>query len=128
MQKAGFRNSDSGPFVGELRELMARREADGLVSTSPGTWADGPFWEIDPEVRARELLAVEWSMKHGHSYRVECLDPPIHWQYNARTGRRRLVVGWTRIPIWVGDRWRELGMHYRVWRDRKLVNPYRDAA
>lgn len=24
----------------------------------------------------------------------------------------------------LGDRWRELGMRYRIWKDRNEVNPY----
>lgn len=125
MRKAGFGESAKGPFATELRESLARRAADGLVYQSPGTWADGEFWQIDPETRARELLAIEWSMARGHSYRTECIDPPIYWQIDTRTMKRRLKIDWSRIPDWFGDRWRELGMHYRIWRDRRLVNPYR---
>lgn len=126
MQKAGFRDSDTGPFATELRQSLEQKRAEGLVSMSPGTWAYGPFWEIDAEVRAKAILAMEWGMKRGHTYRVECIDRPIYWQYNARDRSRRLVVKWRSLPVWLGDRWREAGMHYRVWRDRKLVNPYAD--
>jgi hypothetical protein len=128
MQKAGFLETDTGPFATELRQSLERKQADGLVSMSPGTWAAGPFWEIDAEVRARAILSMEWALSRGHTYRVECLDPPIYWQYNARTNRRRLIIDWRKMPLWLGDRWRELGMHYRIWRDRKLINPYADPA
>lgn len=124
MRRAGFADTDTGPFVTEVRASMARKQADGLVSMSPGTWAGGPFWEIDPEVRARELLAMEWAMERGHFYRQECIDPPIYWQYNLRDRKRRLVVKWKRVPDWFGDRWRATGMRYRIWRDRNIVNPY----
>lgn len=125
MQRAGFLDTDAGPFATELRESMSRKQAAGLVSASPGTWADGPLWKIDAEVRAKALLSLDWELEHGHSHRVDCFDPPVRWQYNVRTGTRRLVVKWSRLGAWFGDRWREAGMHYRVWRDRKLVNPYR---
>jgi hypothetical protein len=125
MHNAGFTDADVGPFASELRAALERKQADGLVSMSAGTWADGPFWTIEAEVRAQAILGMEWAMERGHSYRVECLDPPIEWQHNARTMKRSLRVSWHKMPAWLGDRWRELGMHYRVWRDRKLVNPYR---
>lgn len=124
MRGAGFRDADSGPFVTELRHAMERKQAAGLKYMSPGTWADGPFWEVGAEQRAQALLAMEWSFERGHTYRVECLEPPIRWQYDARTLRRSLHVDWRSIPSWLGDRWREAGMRYRMWRDRKLVNPY----
>lgn len=125
MKNAGFTASATGPYAAELRERLARMETEGLKSISPGTWAGGPFWEIDPEVRAQEILAMEWAMERGHAYRTECLDSVVHWSYNTRTGKRRVRVNWSMIPAWLGDRWREAGMRYRVWRDRNLTNPYR---
>lgn len=127
MNGMGFADDATGPYVTELRELMARKAANGLRYASPGTWAVEP-WLIPDEERARELLAVEWSMARQHSYEVKCLDPPVHWQYDVRRGTRRLVIKWSSIPAWLGDRWREAGMHYRIWRDRKVPNPYRHPA
>lgn len=123
MERGGFSNSDTGPFVTALREQTRKQVRNGLTDRSPGTW--GPEGaKLDAEGRAKALLAVQWAIERGHTYRVECLESPFRRVFDARTMKRRMVVHWDQIRPWLSDRWRELGMRYRIWKDRNVVNPY----
>jgi hypothetical protein len=134
MERGGFLPTDNGPYVTELREHTRRAVVLGLVDRSPGTW--GPSardfktgaWKIDAETRAKTLLAIEWRVKRGHTCRIESFDgPPWYWPIDLRTWRRSFLhIEWRMIVPWLGDLCRRLGMRYRIWRDRNLVNPYED--
>ena len=136
MERGGFAPTDTGPYVTWLRNHTRQQvEHGGLVDRSPGTWGPDAIdfktgeWKIDAEERAKALLAIEWRVQHGHSCRIECIDgPPWGWTFNTRTMRRSFRVKWHMIGPWLGDLRRTLGMRYRVWRDRDLINPYEDAA
>lgn len=117
MLDMGFPESEQGPYVTELRKVIAEQVSHGLVRRSGGTWAPECFdekgaWTISHEDRARAFLEVEWEMKHGHTAEVKNLDG-----------------GWDYPLSKLGDLWRRLLMDLRVWRDKVLlgrVNPYRN--
>lgn len=126
VERMGFAESDTGPFVTELRGHVARQVTEsGLVSRSAGSW-DGGIASVPAETRAREMLAMDWAISRGHCYRTEAIDGLWWWQTNLKTMRRRLRVDWA----WFGDCWRWLGMKLRINRDYVLGirNPYRAAA
>ena len=129
MEHMGFPATETGPYVTELRAVVARQISEGVVYRSGGSWAERCFdkegnWTISHEERARELLAVEWEIQNAHSCRVECVDPIIWRSYNVRTGERSVRVRWHMIPAWCRDQFRRAGMRYRVWRNRNTTNPY----
>ena len=110
MLRMGFPDTERGPFVTELRTLIRRQVSEGLVNRSGGSWAPGAE-TLTYEERAKHLLAWEWEIQHGHSYRVEAIDG-LH---------RRAVLPWLR------DRAREFALDIRLWWDRKVMktaNPY----
>lgn len=106
MARMGFEPTDTGPYVTELRKLVERQMAEGLVSRSAGTWAPGNH---SAEDRARAFLAHEWSMQQGHSHLVKNFDR-----------------GWSEPLTMIGDWFRELGFHLRMLRSKILRrrNPY----
>lgn len=109
MHQMGFPDSETGPYVAELRKVIEREVAGGLASHSYGTWAAD---NLTHEERARALLEFHWAIERGHFHRVECLDG-----FSLR-----------RLRPWLGDRAREGAMLFRLWRDRYLLrrqNPYR---
>lgn len=107
MSRMGFETTDTGPYVTELRAVVARQMSEGLISRSAGTWAPGNH---SAEDRARAFLAYEWSMQQWHSYRVENIDRD-----------------WSEQLTMIGDRIREVGFHFRMLRSKLLRrrNPYR---
>lgn len=107
MARMGFAPTDTGPFVTELRALIARQMSQGMVDRSAGTWAPG---EHTAEDRARTLLQVEWAMEHGHAHEVKNIDED-----------------WSEPLTMIGDKLREGAFHLRVMRDKVLGrrNPYR---
>ena len=131
MERGGFAPTDTGPYVTALREQTRQQVECGLVDRSPGSWGPAAInfktgeWRINAETRAKALLAIEWRMQHRHSCRVECIDgTPWHWSFDTRTMRWHYIIDLDRIRPWLGDLRRSLGMRYRIWRDRHLVNPY----
>lgn len=135
MLNIGFPPTETGPYVTELREHIARQMAYGMTNRSAGTFAEECYardenrfitgYNISPEERARAMLEMDWAMENGHSYRTECIDPPIGWRYNVKTMRRTLKVRWSRLLPWVGDRFREAAMRWRIRRGGQ--NPYRNS-
>ena len=107
MLRMGFPASECGPYVMKLRSHILEQVQQGLQTRSGGTWVDDARG-MSHEDRAREILAVDWEIEHGHGYRVEALDG----------------FGWRYFFPWIGDRIREVAMHLRIWRDRNRVNPY----
>lgn len=135
MVRGGFLPTDTGPYVTTLREQTRKQVERGLLDRSPGTWGPDAFdfntnkWKIDAEARAKILLALEWRIEHGHSCYIECIDgPPWGWTLDTRTMQRSFRVKWHMIRPWLRDQRRLLEMHYRVWCDRHVVNPYEDVA
>lgn len=122
MERMRFAVTDRGPYVTELRALIARQVAEGLTDRSAGSWAGDVF--PDAEERAKALLSWEWATERGHCCRQEVIDPLIHWTFSTKTMRRGIRIHWRSIPAWVCDRLREAAMRWRVWRDRDLPNPY----
>jgi hypothetical protein len=113
--------SASGPFANELRASLAKQAAAG-VQRMHVSWNGG-----DSEERARELLAVDWEISHGHTYRVEAIDGGLYTiQTNLRSGRRRLRIHWA----WFGDQFRRTGCDIRraAHRLAGIRNPYRVVA
>lgn len=106
MIRMGFEPTDTGPYVTELRVLIAKQMANGLISRSGGTWAPGNH---SAEDRARAFLAHEWSMQQGHFYRVDNMDHD-----------------WSEPLTMIADTFRRLGFHLRMLRTKILRrrNPY----
>jgi hypothetical protein len=107
VRRMGFPDTEQGPYVQALRQQVRKQVAQGMVNRSGGSW--GPEGEkLDCEGRARELLACDWEIEHEHCHRVEAMD-----------GIRN------RLRPWIGDRFRAAACKWRIWRDRRLVNPYK---
>jgi hypothetical protein len=126
MQRMGFppASASDGRYVTELRHSIARQASAGLVNRSGGTWATDAIWS-DHEERARCLLEIDWAIERGHCCQTEVLDCyPINRRYNFKTGRSHYEFRPDRIMPWVRDQVRKVSYHYRIWRDRNLVNPY----
>src|SRR5262245_1443688 len=95
-------------YVAELQEKIAQERARGIYR-SGGFVVGSP----NPEEYAREMLALDWCAMNGEGYRVECIDPPISWEYDTRFARpykRHLRIHWGEFPAWLGDKFRWLGM------------------
>lgn len=123
MERGGFSANETGPFVTALREKTRMQVANGLLDRSPGTW--GPeAAKVGAEGRAKALLASQWRIDMAHTCRIECIDPPIGWSFNTKTMWRSIRIRWRRLLPWFGDQGRRVGMRYRIWRDRHVVNPY----
>lgn len=125
MTRMGFRSDELGPHVAELRKVVDRQISEGLQNRSYGSWAPGDHTD---EVRAKAFLEAEWAMQHGHCCEVKCMDStPIDWRFSTKTMRWHLEIKPRRLLPWLGDRCREMAMHYRIWRDYLLgrSNPYR---
>ncbi len=153
MAEMGFTPFDTGPYVTELRGVVAEKVERGMIYTSAGTGLTperpiGSVREIiveglivpvtlvgrvrgSAELRAKERLAMNWEIEQGMTYRVDCIDgTPWGWSFNAVTMKRRWRVQWRQVLPWLGDRRREaVFLVKRWWRRRvlKQVNPYRDA-
>jgi hypothetical protein len=126
MAHMGFPETETGPCVTALRAHIAKQLEAGMVMRSAGSWSEAGL-ALSHEDRAREILAFDWAVERCHTYRVKCFDRPVWWQwdFSGPLPVMRFRVSWRSIPAWVGDRFREFGCRYRVWRDRKLVNPWR---
>lgn len=127
LARAGIGPNDQGRYVAELRIKIAQDVANGTISRG---WSWGPkAYEMSADDRARYILSVDWHIDRGHSYRQEVLDPIVDWSFKVditkdiSEWKRFLRIRWHRMPAWLGDRYRQLGMHYRIWRDRGR-NPY----
>lgn len=107
MIRMGFPPTAKGPHIDLLRERIRDQAAQGLVYRSGGTWAPGSE-SMTLDGRAKHLLAWEWAIERGHYSTVRAIDG--------------LTVR-SLIP-WVGDRLRDAAMRLRVWRDRRVTNPY----
>lgn len=119
MLRMGFPETETGPYVTQLRALIAEQVKHGLVDHSSGTWAPGRH---SAETRAKALLGMHWAMDRGHHCRVECIDGLRGWR---RRGDGKLKHP-NLIP-WLQDKWRETIMQLRVARDRYILrirNPY----
>lgn len=116
-------DSEQGPFVTELRGMVARKLREGMIYQSAGT-CTAEFWALSFEEQAKHRLAWDWNLDRGHSYRVEVMDRLIYRGTNVLTGKRIFKIYWGSILPWIGDRFRQLGCAYRVWRDRAVSNPY----
>lgn len=123
MARFGIPETEQGPFVAALREATQKKLDSGMVMQSAGMMADG-FYSLPYEEQAKARLAFDWALERRHSYRTEVIDPMWGWRTDTRTMKRRPYVRWHRIPAWLGDRFREAAMKYRVWRDRTISNPY----
>lgn len=124
MRQMNFSPFDTGPYVTELRGLVARQVADGMVRRSAGTWARDDF---SAEERAKAFLAAEWSMANGHCYQTECLDCfPINRHFSTKDMRWHYEFRPNRIAPWLRDQIRVLGYHVRIFRDRMIgrTNPF----
>lgn len=124
MRQMNFSPSDKGPYVTQLRRLVCRQVAEGMVRRSAGTWAHDDF---SAEERAKAFLAAEWSMSNGHAHQVECLDCfPINRKFSTKDMRWHYYVRPDRIAPWVRDQIRVLGYHARILRDRIVghTNPF----
>jgi len=110
MLRMGFPETETGPYVTKLRENIRRQVAGGMRNRSGGSWAPGAE-KLTAEQRAKELLALDWEIEHGHSYRVECLDGP----HSLKD-----------VLPWLGDLWRNAAMKVRMLKHRVLgqTNPY----
>ena len=110
------------PYSLKLLDHMAAKRRGGLsrFHASPGP-------DATVETFAKALLAVDWEIAHGHSYRISTLDHVWGWTTDARTMRKTFRVHWHRLPAWIMDRLREVRMKFRAFHNRKilgLVNPY----
>ncbi len=123
MERMGFPATETGPYVTQLRALVARQMSQGMVERSAGSWAG----DFDCETRAKAFLAVEWAIEHGHCHQTECLDSfPITRYYSTRDMRWHYSFRPRRIMPWLRDRVRLLGFHWRTKRDWLLgrSNPF----
>lgn len=127
MAQMGFTPYDTGPYVTELRAVMAKKVERGLRRASAGTFA-GHLGSIPAEERARAHLAMNWEIEQGMTYRVDCIDgKPWGWTFSVVDMKRRWRIQWKRIPAWLGDRRREAVFRLKRWWTRKVlkrVNPY----
>lgn len=123
MARFGIPDTETGPYVTELRGLVARKLREGMIYQSAGSCTE-EFWKLPYEEQAKHRLAWDWALDRQHSYRVECMDRLIYRGTNVLTGKRTFKIHWRSIPAWIGDRFRQLGCKYRVWRDRAVANPY----
>lgn len=123
MARMGYPASEQGPYVTELRKHIQKQLDEGMVMRSAGSWAPEAA-SLSYEERAKATLAFDWAIGRRHGYRVEVFDPLWGWKTNVQTMKRTYYIRWRKIPAWIGDRFRELGGKYRVWRDRNLQNPY----
>lgn len=124
LEKMGFPDSEQGSYVKEFRKLIERQVSEGMQNRSYGTWARD---DLTCEERARALLEVEWALQRKHSAKIKMLDSPVRLSINTKTQKRRLIISWRTIPAYVGDRFRVLGMKWRIFRDKyilKIKNPY----
>lgn len=116
MDYMGFPETERGLFVSALRATVERDvAAKGLRLRSRGTMSE------DHEEVAREHLAIDWAIERGHSCRREVMDPIFGWNTDVRTMKRTPYFRWRRAPAWVADRFRELAMNLRIFRDRKIL-------
>lgn len=103
MLNMGFPDSETGPFVTELRNNIAEQVRRGLRNRSGGTWGEKGY-ALSHEERARCILEMDWEVANGHCARVDNIDHPT-----------------------VEDRARSLACDARVFLDRKVLrkrNPY----
>lgn len=137
MARMGFSAEDRGPYVTLLRENVARQAGKGMIGRSAGSWAEEAYqrdengfivgYAISAEERARAMLEVDWHVEHGHSCERKLVDSgPFGWSFDTATMRWKLQVRPRLLLPWLGDRCRELGMRFRIWRDRLagVKNPY----
>lgn len=131
MNGMGFPPTASGPFVSALRKKTTDEVVmKGLRSRHTSFEPEAELLTYDE--RAKAILAWEWAMERGHSYKQKCFAPPVGWRFVINhTGRRhtewRIYIRWNRLLPWFGDRIRQIGMKWRVFRDKrilKLRNPY----
>lgn len=122
MERMGFPPTEQGHYVTLLRERVREQVANGLRDRGYGSWEGQPSCEV----RARELLGMDWARERGHSYEVRAMDGLIRRRRNLSTGRFTYKIKWA----WFGDRFRKAVMRFRVWRDRMLGvrNPYAQAS
>lgn len=126
MDRFGIPTTEQGPFVTELRGMVARKLRNGMIYMSAGTHAPD-FYDLSYEEQAKVRLAFEWSTDHNHGYRVKVMDPLWGWRIDVSTMERSFYFRWWRVPAWLGDRRRELACKCRVfWHRRvlRLQNPY----
>ena len=98
MANIGFLETDNGPYVTELRDMLANKGMNNM-GISWGPRAD----QMSAEDRAKSLLSVEWGIRRGHSHCVYDLDARIDWRS---------------LPS-------RLKMYLCIWRDRLFFpNPY----
>jgi hypothetical protein len=129
MGHMGFAPTDTGPNVTNLRKIVARQMSEGMVNRSAGTWAPehGPAgMNLPAEERARAFLEIEWAMAQGYSCEVKCIDRPFGWRFYFKEDKWRYEIKWSRIPVWLGDRWRSIVLDAKVLGDRLRGkhNPY----
>jgi hypothetical protein len=79
MEQMGLPETENGPYVTLLRESIAKEAAKGLVGASGGTWGNNEVGIISQasipyEERAKSLLAWDWEIAQGHSYRINSID------------------------------------------------------
>lgn len=123
MLRMGFPDTETGPYVTELRKLIEKQVSEGLRNRSAGTWVGNH----SHEERARIFLMAEWNIQQGYAYKVKVIDPPIRRVIDLKTMKRRWVIKWHRLPAWLGDKLRAKRSRLRMWRDRVLgiQNPYK---
>lgn len=137
MANLGFRPEDHGPYVTELRVLVAKKVSEGMMRMAHPTWS----WSFDQmlgnevdippaEERAKALLAFWWHVGRQHTARREAIDPivqryrTVQEMIDKKPGK--VEVKWRRIPAWTRDRLRLGRMKALVWWDkiRGIRNPY----
>lgn len=114
MERMGFPTTERGPYVTQLRALVARQVSEGMLNRSGGTWAEECYerdangfitgYKISHEERARTFLECEWAIENGHCHEIRNID-----DYRP-----------------IGDRWRKFLMDLRILRDKILgrKNPF----
>lgn len=107
-------------YVEELRQKNAERS----VTYTNVFWGPDAY-KLSEEERARHLLAIMWQIERGHTATVKCIDGfPIQRYYSFTKNRWHWRANWGEFWPWIQDQFAKVGMKYRIWRDRKLVNPY----
>lgn len=133
MARMGFSPTDNGRYVTDLRKLVRRQISEGMINRSAGSWAPEHGlggMRLPAEERARAFLEMEWELAQGHSYEVKCFDRPFGWRYHLKRDQWRYEIVFSKIPAWLGDRWRSFRMTLRARGSRLLGNrnPYARSA
>lgn len=126
MARMGYPETETGPYVTELRAYVAKKMDRGLVGMSGGTWGSDVA-KMTLEERAKAHLAFLWAADN-FSYKVERLDARIFVRRtDIETMKRRIVFRHWLIGPAIRDSIRKVYYSTKFWFAKKVLrktNPY----